>query len=144
MLHATRWNYRMQKTGKNSPSGHHHTNLSRYIFATKAHIDNRKKNLLNSNISSTRSHDMANFGLLAAEIALPVWGTPANVNGFRAFGSVTARHSSGRQRNFAALNRGHYLYSAGSPSPWALAHILVLTRITFVVADEQRNAPCGL
>ena len=25
---------------------------------------------------------MANFGLLAAEIALLVWGTPANFNGF--------------------------------------------------------------
>ena len=29
---------------KQSPSGHHHTTLSGYIFATKAHIDNRKKN----------------------------------------------------------------------------------------------------
>jgi len=26
---------------------------------------------------------MLNFGLLAAEIGLPVWGTPANFNGFR-------------------------------------------------------------
>jgi len=26
---------------------------------------------------------MVNFGLLAAEIGLPVWGTPANFNGFR-------------------------------------------------------------
>ena len=32
-------------------------------------------------------------------------------------GSVTARHSgSGRQPNFAALNRGRHLYSAGRPS----------------------------
>jgi len=39
-------------------------------------------------------------------------------------GSVTARHSSsGRQPNFAALNSGHHLYSAGQPSRWALAHI---------------------
>jgi len=42
-------------------------------------------------------------------------------------GSVTARHSSGgRQPNFAALNRGRHLYSAGQPSRWALAHILVV------------------
>jgi len=41
-------------------------------------------------------------------------------------GSVTARHSSsGRQPNFAALNRGRHLYSAGPPSRWAFAHILV-------------------
>jgi len=55
--------------------------LSGYIFATKAHIDNRKK-LLSSNISSRCSHNMANFGPLAAEIDPVVWGTPANFNGF--------------------------------------------------------------
>ena len=41
-------------------------------------------------------------------------------------GSVTARQSSsGRQGNFAALNRGRHLNSAGRPSRWALAHIVV-------------------
>jgi len=41
-------------------------------------------------------------------------------------GSVTAQHlSSGRQPNFAVLSRGRHLYSAGWPSRWALAHILV-------------------
>jgi len=34
----------MQKIAKNSPSGHHRTPLSGYIFATKARIDNHKKN----------------------------------------------------------------------------------------------------
>ena len=39
-------------------------------------------------------------------------------------GSVTAWHSSsGCQPNFASLNRGSHLYSAGRPSRWALAHI---------------------
>ena len=39
-------------------------------------------------------------------------------------GSVTARQSSSeRQPNFAALNRGRRLCSAGRPSRWALAHI---------------------
>jgi len=56
---------------KNSPSKDHRTTLSGYIFA------NRKKNLLNINISSIRLHNMANFGSLAA-----VWGTPANLTGF--------------------------------------------------------------
>jgi len=28
------------------------------------------------------SYNMVNFGPLAAEIGLPVWGTPANFNGF--------------------------------------------------------------
>ena len=57
--------------------------LSAYIFATKAHIDNRKKNLLSSNISSRCPHNMVNFGPLAAEIGPVVWGTPANFIGFR-------------------------------------------------------------
>jgi len=39
-------------------------------------------------------------------------------------GRVTAWHSSiGHQPNFAVLNRGRHLYSAGRPSRWALAHI---------------------
>ena len=42
-------------------------------------------------------------------------------------GSVTTRHSnSGRQPNFAVMSRGRHLYSAGRPSRWALAHILVI------------------
>jgi len=41
-------------------------------------------------------------------------------------GSITARQSSsGRQPNFAALNRGRHLCSAGRPTRWALACILV-------------------
>jgi len=35
--------YRTQKVAKKSPSGHHRTTLSGYIFATKASIDNREK-----------------------------------------------------------------------------------------------------
>jgi len=82
MVHAARCNYRTQKLVKKSPSGHHHTTLSGYISATKARIDNRKKNLLSSNISSTRFHNMLNFDPLVAEIGPVVWGTPANFNGF--------------------------------------------------------------
>jgi len=38
------------KNRRNSPSGHHRTTLSGYIFATKARMDNWKK-ILNSNVS---------------------------------------------------------------------------------------------
>jgi len=72
----------MQKLAKKSPSGHHRKTLMGYIFATKACIDNRKKNLLSSNISSTCLHSMMNFGVLAAEIVSLVWGTRPNFNGF--------------------------------------------------------------
>jgi len=35
-----------KKIAKNSPSAHHRTTLSGYFLATKARIDNRKKNLV--------------------------------------------------------------------------------------------------
>jgi len=76
---------------------------------------------------------MVNFGLLTAEIGSGVWGTPANFNGFRVLAallqgtqSLADAHYSGRQPNFAALNKWRQLYSTGRPSRWALAHILVL------------------
>ena len=43
LLHSARWKHRMQKSRQKWPSGHHRTTLSGYIFATKAHIGNRKK-----------------------------------------------------------------------------------------------------
>ena len=67
---------------------HHPTTLSGYIFATEACIDNRKKNLLSSNISSTCPHNMANFDVLAAEIVSGVWGTPATFNSFRVLAAL--------------------------------------------------------
>jgi len=82
---AARGSLKIQDAKKSpkSPPGHHRTALSGYIFTTKARIDNRKKNLLCSNMSSTCPHNLVNFDPLAAEIVLPVWGTPANFNGFR-------------------------------------------------------------
>jgi len=81
-------------TQKKSRSAHHRTNLLGYIFATKACIDNRNKNLLNINISSACPHSMMNFCPPKAEIGSGVWGTPANFNGFRVFASVLHRHGS--------------------------------------------------
>ena len=72
---------------KKSPSAHHRTTLSGYIFATKANIDNRKK-LLNSNISPTCLYNMMNFGPVSADIGSLVWGTPANFNGFRVLAAL--------------------------------------------------------
>jgi len=67
---------------KKSPSGHHRTTLSGYIFATKAGIDDQKKTLLSNKPSSTCSHNMVNFGPQAAEIGPVLYSTPANFNGF--------------------------------------------------------------
>jgi len=71
-----------RKSRQKSQSGHHHTILSGYIFATKAPIGNRKKNLLSSNMSSRCPHNMVNIGPLTAEIGLVVWGTQLISTGF--------------------------------------------------------------
>jgi len=111
VLHADRWN-RLQdiKITQKSPSAHHRTTLSGYIFATKA-IDNRKK-LLN-NISSTSSHNMVNFGPLTAEIGSWVWGTTANFNGSRIFVVVAP---------FCHVQHSHCVQILRSPLLAALLH----------------------
>ena len=82
---------------------------------------------------------MANFGPLAAEIVSRI-------------GSITTRHSaSGHQPNFAVLNRDRHLYSAGWPSHWALAHILValcllqtdaFSALTLLVGWQEEHPAC--
>jgi len=123
LLHAACLKCMTQKSRQKSPSGHHRRTLSGYIFATKACIDNRGKNLLSSDMSSTCAHNMVNFGLLTAEIDPVVWGTCAKSTGFASWQRYCTASSSGRQPNFAALNRGATY--AGRPSRWALTHILV-------------------
>jgi len=81
--------------------------LCRAISSQLRHVSTIGKILLSSNTSSTCPDNMVNFGLLTGEICWRVWGTPTNFNRF-----CTAS-SSGRQPNFAALNRGRHLCSAG-------------------------------
>jgi len=94
---------------KKSPFWHHRTNLSGCIFAAKACIDNQKKNLLNTDTSSTCPHNMVNFGLLTAEICWPVWGTPANFNGFHVLAALLHGTLVVGVSQIAALNRGRHL-----------------------------------
>ena len=70
-------------------------------------------------------HNMVNFGLLAAEIVSLVWGTPGNFNGFRILAALLHGTLVVGVSQTAAFNRRRHLYSAGRPSGWALAHILV-------------------
>jgi len=59
--------------------------------------------------------------------------------GFASWQRCCTASSSGRQPNFAALNRGRHWYSAGRPSRWASAHILVLYVLfsALTVSDGQ-------
>jgi len=80
-----------------SPSEHHRTTLSGYIFATKACIDNRKKTLLNGNTSSTCPHNMVNIDRPTNgwDCFDSLFGAPpAYFNGFRVFASLLRRRRS--------------------------------------------------
>jgi len=99
--------------------------ICRAISSQLRHVSTIGKNLLNSNTSSICPDNMVNFSPLAAEICLPVWGTPAKFNGFRILaallhGTLVVRIS---QTLWHRTDRGRHLYSAGWPSRWALARI---------------------
>jgi len=72
--------YRMQKIAKKSPSGHHPTTLSGYISSQLRHVSIFGKKLVKQQYLLHMSHNMVNFGPLAAEIVLLVRGTPTNFN----------------------------------------------------------------
>jgi len=89
---------------KKSLSAHHRTTLSSYYLRNWGMYRQTKKNLLNSNMSSTCLHNMANFGPLTAEFGSGVWGTPANFSGFLILTSLlqsAATSLTGDQPNFA-------------------------------------------
>ena len=88
---------------KKSPFWYHRIILSGYIFGTQACIDDRK-NLLNSNISSTCPDNMVNFGLLTAEMRWRVWGTTANFNVFRVLAALLRGTLAVGVSQTAALN----------------------------------------
>jgi len=105
-------------TGRKNDAKNRHlrsiAQLCRAISSQLRHVPTIRKNLISSNIPPTCLYNMVN--LLAAEIILLVWGTPANFSGLRILAALLHSHT-------AALNRGHHLYLAGRPSRWALAHI---------------------
>ena len=58
--------------------------------------------------------------------------------GFASSQRYCTASGSGRQPNFAALNRGRHLCLAGRPSGWALAHILVIWVLLLLLRGERR------
>jgi len=136
VLHMARWKYRTQKWRKNSPSGLHCTTLSGYIFATKACIDNWKKFVKQQYLP----HMSLQYGELRTTSVSDHFvslGHPSKFQRLSRLSNIARYSSSLRQPNFAVLNRGRHLYSAGRTSRWALAHILVLGRFS---ADHLSNS----
>ena len=93
---------------KKSPSRYHRTTLSGHIFATKASIDNPKKNLLSSNTSST----------------CPDNGELRPTNGWDRFGSLWHPYTFQRvlrlvphSRHRAKIGEGRPLWRRGAGSP---------------------------
>jgi len=87
------------------------------------HVSTIRKNLLSSNMSSIRPHNMVNFGPLAAEFCWRVWGTPANFNGFRVLAALLQRRRSAEANQtlhdvWPCPALLHYIYiSGGSCTP---------------------------
>jgi len=124
------------KTRQNSPSGHHCTTLSGCIFATEACINSQKKTCLTAVSPPDAPHNMANFGPLTAEIDLPVWGTKANFNGFRAScfrycSDVAHRRPTKLHDVWASPGLVHYIYIFGDSSPPPPDGILPGAKFTF-------------
>jgi len=95
------------------------------------------------------SHISSQYGELrptSGWTLLPSLGHPCKFQPVSRLGSVTARHfSSGRQPNFAALNRGRHLYSAGRPSRWTFAHIsgyFMLSVLAQLIAWKRPSLKC--
>jgi len=66
--------------------------LCQAISLQLRHVSTIGKKLVKQQYVLQMSHNIVNFGLLAAEISLPVWGTPANFSGFRDLAALL--HSS--------------------------------------------------
>jgi len=76
---------------KKSPKIRHLGTIAQLCLAISSqlrHVSTIGKNSLNSNVSSTRPHNMVNFGPLAAEICWRVCGIPAHFNGFRVLATL--------------------------------------------------------
>jgi len=140
VLHVARWKYRTQKWRKKSPSGHHPTTLSGYIFTTEACIDNRKK-LVKQQYLLQMSPQYRELWPTSGWDRFGSLGHPSYFQRLPRLRSITARQSSSeRQPNFAALNVEH-LCSEGWPSRWALAHIssLLLCRSAMCLDNKYQT-----
>jgi len=83
---------------------------------------------------------MVNFGPLEAEIGPVVWDTPDNFNEFRVLAALL--HGTPVLGVSQTLRR--WTYSAGRPSPWASAHILVCVALQSKYAVKTMLQLCNM
>jgi len=127
-----------------------HSKMRTYIlFGLSANLECRSKCAARGSLKNTGCKNDAKTRHLGTIAQLSgYWnhfvslGHPSKFQRLSRLGSVTARYSnSGRQPNFAVLNRGCHLYSAGRPSRWASAHILV--SVNFRAAQSLTAISCS-
>ena len=122
VLHAARCKCRTQKVAKNRHLGTI-PQLCLAISSQLRHVSTIGKKLVKQQYLL---YMFSQYGeLRPTEIVSLVWGTPANFNWFRVLASLLHGTLVVGDSQTAALNRGRHLCSAGRPSRWALAHILV-------------------
>jgi len=123
VLHVARWKYRTQKWCKKRHLGTI-PQLCRAMSSQLRHVSTIGKTFVKQQYLL---HMSPRYGELRPTSGWDPFRSLRHPSYFRRLprlGSVTARQSSSQhQPNFAALNRGRHLCSAGRPSRWALAHI---------------------
>ena len=92
----------------------------------------RKNLFYNRNMSSTCPHKMVNLANQRLRSVAEFGASQQISTGFASWQRYCTALYSGRHPNSAALNRRHHLYSAGRPSRWTLAHILVSICYTYI------------
>jgi len=91
--------------------------LSGHIFATKARIDNQKKLIKRQYLLHMSSRSVGEFG--APQLI------STGSESWQRYCTALWQWASAK---LCSVEQGRQLYSAGRPSRWALAHILVSTK----------------
>ena len=120
--------------------------ICRAISLQLRHVSTIRKELVNSsNTSSICPDNMVNFGPLAAEIGLPVWGTPAISTGFASWQHYCTSSSSGRQPKCGVEQRASPIFGRATQLCWAISsqlrHISTIGKKTYQAAICPPHVP---
>jgi len=127
VLHAARCKYRTQKNSQKNRHLGAIAQLCRAISSQLGPLSTIEKKLVKQQYLLHISPQYGELWLSSDWDRSSSLGHPCKFQRVSRLGRVTARHSSsGRQPNFAALNRGRHLYSAGRPSRWAHSSLFYL------------------
>jgi len=129
VLHMVHWNTGRKKSPQIPYLGTI-AQLCRAISSQLRHVSTIWKKLVKQQYLA---HMSLQYGELRPTSSWDLFGSLRHPSKFQQVshpGSITARHSSSeRQPNLASLDIGRHLYSAGRPSHWAMANILVISVI---------------